>query len=132
MKTNKVKSVFRERDILIYNKTCKFLPKLYHTFQDEEYLYIVMEFVSNGTLLNRISRQGKRGFPKYLIQFLAAQLVLTLEYLQSKNIAHRDIKPSNIMIDEQLYIKLVDFGDAKVVDKYEWLDDNKSDISKIS
>lgn len=59
-------------------------------------------------------------------------MVLAFKYLQSKNIAHRDIKPGNIMIDDHYYIKLIDFGDAKVVDKYEWLDDNKSNRSKLS
>ena len=59
-------------------------------------------------------------------------MVVTLEYLQSKNIAHRDIKPGNIMLDEEFNVKLIDFGDAKVVDKYEWLDDSKSNTSKLS
>ena len=46
-------------------------------------------------------------------------MVLTLEYLQKNKIAHRDIKPGNIMLDEEFYIKLIDFGEAKPVDRYE-------------
>ena len=59
-----------------------------------------------------------------------AQMVLTIEYLKTLNIAHRDIKPGNIMIDENFNIKLIDFGEAKVID--EDLDDRTSTYSKIS
>ena len=38
-----------------------------------------------------------------------------LDYLQKKNIAHRDIKPSNIMIDNNGYLKMIDFGTAKIL-----------------
>lgn len=56
MRTNKVSSVFRERDILIGNKTSPYLPKIFHTFSDEGYLYLVMEYISNGTLQERINQ----------------------------------------------------------------------------
>jgi serine/threonine protein kinase len=50
MRSNKVNTVFRERDILIGNKTSPFLPKIFHTFSDEDYLYLVMEYIKDGTL----------------------------------------------------------------------------------
>ena len=99
-RTNKVNTVFRERDILVKNTTCPFLPKIYHTFADDEYLYIVMEYISQGTLSEKIMVVRDSGFTKEQAQFYAAQLVLTLEYLQSVNVAHRDLKPGNIMLDK--------------------------------
>ena len=63
LKTNKYNSVFRERDILIQNKSCKYLPKIYHTFTDKDNLYIVMEYVSNGELSQLINLYPN-GFPK--------------------------------------------------------------------
>lgn len=50
-----------------------------------------------------------------LSRFYAAQVVLCFEYLHSKDIIYRDLKPENILIDASGYIKLTDFGFAKVV-----------------
>ncbi len=46
-------------------------------------------------------------------------MILTLEYLQEKNVAHRDLKPANVMIGHNNYLKLIDFGEAKIVDNFE-------------
>jgi serine/threonine protein kinase len=62
MKTNKVNSVFRERDILNNNKVCSFLPKLHNAFADEEYLYLVMEYIKNGNLQQMICNECNHGF----------------------------------------------------------------------
>lgn len=60
-----MKAVFRERDILMNAKDCPFLPDIYHTFTDEEYLYIVMEFIDSGSLNEKIaSLEENNGFPK--------------------------------------------------------------------
>ena len=118
-RTGKVNSVFRERDILIQNKKCRYLPRIFHSFMDEEYLYIAMEYVSNGTLINKINFNPEPGLSTDATRFYAAQIIVTLEYLQSQNVCHRDLKPGNIMIDELDYIKIIDFGEAKIIDKYE-------------
>lgn len=56
------------------------MPKLYHTFADEENLYVVLEFISNGTLAEKISHCQGQGYTKDLVQFYAAQIVLALEF----------------------------------------------------
>ena len=58
LKTDKVHSVFRERDLLINNKTCLFLSDLYHTFTDDENLYLVMEYIEGGTLEDFLKKFG--------------------------------------------------------------------------
>lgn len=119
MRTQKVNSVFRERDILTAGIDCKYIPNLYHTFSDEEYLYIVLEYISGGTLSDKLKLVNGFGFGKEQAQFYAAQIVVGLEYLQAQNIAHRDLKPDNIMIQNDQYLKIIDFGEAKIVDAYE-------------
>lgn len=46
-------------------------------------------------------------------------MVNLLEYMQEKNIMHRDLKPLNIMLDKNYNIKLIDFGDAKIMSNTE-------------
>ena len=81
IKHQKVKSVYRERDILLSGKNCFFLPKLHHCFDDAESLYLVMEYIPNGTLEEFIKKHCSYGFKKEIVQFYAAQIILTLEYL---------------------------------------------------
>ncbi|XP_059076413.1 cAMP-dependent protein kinase type 1-like [Cryptomeria japonica] len=50
-------------------------------------------------------------------RFYAAQVLLSFEYLHSRNIIYRDLKPENLLLDEMGYIKVADFGFAKVVDR---------------
>jgi serine/threonine protein kinase len=82
MRTQKVNSVFRERDILTAGTDCKYIPNIYHTFSDEEYLYIVLEYISGGTLSDKLKNISGVGFGREQAQFYAAQLVVGLEYIQ--------------------------------------------------
>ena len=54
-----------------------------------------------------------------LTKIYMAQMVNLLEYMQEKNIMHRDLKPLNIMLDKNYNIKLIDFGDAKIMQNTE-------------
>ena len=51
-----------------------------------------------------------------LIRFYCSQIVSIFEYLHNKNIVYRDLKPENVLIDKDGYLKLTDFGFAKVLD----------------
>lgn len=90
-----------------------FLTKLLGTFQDQRYLYFVLEYVCGGELFTRMKNLGT--FPLSVCQFYIAEIILALEYLHNKNIVYRDLKPENILLDKLGHIKLADFGFAKEV-----------------
>jgi serine/threonine protein kinase len=58
----------------------------------------------------------ERRFSEYKAKFYAAQIALALGYLHESNIIYRDLKPENILFDRNGYIKLADFGLAKITD----------------
>ena len=76
-----------------------------------------MPFVKGGELY-KIKEHFKR-LPMNVIVFYSYQLVLALGYLHDKNYVHRDLKLENVMIQEDGYIKLIDFGLAKELKKDE-------------
>lgn len=82
--------------------------------QDERYLYLVLEYIPGGELFTYLRSVGS--LEEAHAAFYAAQVVLIFEYLHSKNIIYRDLKPENVLIASDGYLKLTDFGFAKVVD----------------
>ena len=81
--------------------------------QDSRFLYIGMEFAAGGELYTYLRSIKK--FPPPQACFYAAQVTLIFEHLHALNVVYRDLKPENIMLDCDGYLKLVDFGFAKVV-----------------
>ena len=72
----------------------------------------MMDFVA-GKDLSSIFYDGGKPFTIEISRFYLMQMVLVLEYLQSKKILHRDIKPPNILVDQYFNVKLCDFGVAR-------------------
>lgn len=64
----------------------------------------------------------------FALRYYAAELVLALEYLHSKNIIHRDLKPENILFDHNFHIVITDFGSAKI----EKTDDQNESNGKLT
>ena len=88
-----------------------FILALHYAFQTKKYLYLVLDYCSNGDLLGLITSQGK--LSESASRFYLAEVILALEYLHSMDILYRDLKPSNILIDSTGNVKLADFGLAK-------------------
>ncbi|KAJ1549928.1 hypothetical protein HK096_009672, partial [Nowakowskiella sp. JEL0078] len=91
----------------------RFMIELFTSFQDEGHLYLVLEFVSGGDMFTHIRKY--RRFEESIARIYAAELVVALEYLHSRNIVYRDLKPENLLIDIKGHIKIADFGFAKKV-----------------
>ena len=94
-----------------------FIVKMVKSLRNKKYCFILMEFVNQANLDKYLSKRRSRR-NVYETQFYIGSILLMLDYLQKKYIAHRDIKPSNIMIDDNGYLKMIDFGTAKVLKDY--------------
>jgi serine/threonine protein kinase len=89
-----------------------FIMGLEYAFQDNQRLYLIMEFVNGGELFFHL-RQVKGGFNEVRSRFYAAEMVLALEYLHKSGVVYRDLKPENVLIDSEGHIRLTDFGLSK-------------------
>lgn len=74
-----------------------------------------MDFERGGEMFNLLKKEKK--FNESRAKFYIGQIVLALEYLHSKSIIYRDLKPENILVSEDGYVKLTDFGLAKIMNK---------------
>jgi CRP-like cAMP-binding protein len=79
--------------------------------QSADSLYFLFEPVLGGTLFTALNKRSQ--FAEKVTRFYAAQIVLVFEYLHSIDIIHRDTKPENLLIGNDGYLKLSDFGLAK-------------------
>jgi len=85
-----------------------------HTFfTHENMLYMVMEYAQGITLKDLIKKKGK--LDEKTSKHIILQILEGVGFAHQKGIVHRDLKPSNIMIDNNLDIKIMDFGIAKVL-----------------
>jgi serine/threonine protein kinase len=88
------------------------IPKLYAYFMEEGEFYLVQEYISGQTLLDRVRTHGL--FTELQVRQLLTDILPTLTYVHSKGMVHRDIKPDNIMLREGSNKPvLIDFGAVK-------------------
>ena len=86
-----------------------FIAKLFEIVKEEEYTYLVMEYVENGNLLDFVNNNGK--LPETQARRYFSQLLSALEYLHNvRFVAHRDLKAENVLLDRNNNIRLIDFG----------------------
>lgn len=130
--------VFCEQTIT-RNLTHPFCIRQYASFQDKYHLYFMFDLMSGGDLMDVLVSEAQvikmrvsqgalkrgcfapqvkvlKGLDEGLARFYVGSIVLALEYLHAHNIVYRDLKPENVFIDTSGYVKLGDFGFAKVLD----------------
>ncbi|GAM22790.1 hypothetical protein SAMD00019534_059650, partial [Acytostelium subglobosum LB1] len=88
-----------------------FIVRLHFAFQNDEYLFMCMDYIPGGELFQHLQKAGR--FPEELAKFYIAEVITSLNYLHSNNIIYRDIKPENILLGADGHIKLTDFGLSK-------------------
>ena len=111
-KKNQILHVRAERDVLSEARL-PWVVELKYSFQDDTYLYLVMEFCAGGDLMSLLI--NKDILSEDEARFYTAELVLCLEAVHKLKCIHRDIKPDNILIEKSGHVKLSDFGLSKKI-----------------
>ncbi|XP_075717216.1 rho-associated protein kinase 2 [Rhinoderma darwinii] len=104
---------WEERDIMAFANS-PWVVQLNCAFQDDKYLYMVMEYMPGGDLVNLMSNYD---VPEKWAKFYTAQVVLALDAIHSMGLIHRDVKPDNMLLDKSGHLKLADFGTCMKMDE---------------
>ncbi|XP_035523024.1 myotonin-protein kinase isoform X2 [Morone saxatilis] len=97
-----------EREVLLRGDR-RWITELHYAFQDDNYLYLVMDYYVGGDLLTLLSKFGDR-IPEDMAQFYLAEMVMAIDCVHRLGYVHRDIKPDNILLTADGHIRLGDFG----------------------
>ncbi|OJJ43973.1 hypothetical protein ASPZODRAFT_72705 [Penicilliopsis zonata CBS 506.65] len=108
VRSESVRNIIRERRMLEHLNH-PFLCNLRYSFQDIEYIYIIVDLMNGGDLRFHISRKC---FTEEAVRFWMAELGCALRYIHSQGIVHRDLKPDNILLDSEGHVHLADFNVA--------------------
>lgn len=113
LRRGQVEHVRAERNLLAeVDSNC--IVKLYCSFQDNEFLYLIMEYLPGGDMMTLLMR--KDTLTEDEAKFYIGEAVLAIESIHKHNYIHRDIKPDNLLLDRHGHLKLSDFGLCKPLD----------------
>jgi len=112
LRRGQVEHVKAERNLLV-EVSSPYVMKLYYSFQDEEFLYLITEYLPGGDMMTLLMRRDT--LTERETQFYIAETVLAIESIHKHSYIHRDIKPDNLLLDKFGHMKLADFGLCKSV-----------------
>jgi calcium-dependent protein kinase len=117
-KLNNVASLKSEIQILIKLDHPNII-KLYEIYENDNYIYLVMELCTGGELFDRIIQKTEQGkqFTEKEVANIFQQMMSAINYCHSNKIVHRDLKPENLLLatqDENSPIKVIDFGMSRI------------------
>jgi len=123
VRKNQVGHVRAERDVLAVADN-PWIVTLHYSFQDDQNLYMVMEFLPGGDLMTLLIREDT--FSEDATRQYMAEMIMAVASVHELGYIHRDLKPDNILLDWDGHLKLSDMGLCKKVDFDEMLHDGSS------
>ena len=112
-KTNiEEKPYFRRELEVMYKIHHPNVVKLFGHFEDNNYCYFIMEYISKGNVYNLITLDKRRQLSTKIVAQIIKDIISAAYFLHNMNppIIHRDIKPENVLLNEGIVAKLTDFG----------------------
>ncbi|CAM9860220.1 unnamed protein product [Scytosiphon promiscuus] len=118
-KSHQSRNIMNEKNILM---ACdhSFILDLLCTYNTANELLMLTELLLGGELWSYIyerhtpiPKTGLGGFPLNVASFFCGCVVLPLQYLHQMSVAYRDLKPENLLLGQDGYLKVIDFGFAK-------------------
>lgn len=103
---------WEERHIMAHAKS-EWIVQLHFAFQDSKYLYMVMDYMPGGDIVNLMSNYD---IPEKWAKFYTMEVVLALDHIHSMGFVHRDVKPDNMLLDKYGHLKMADFGTCMRMD----------------
>eukprot|EP00271_Cylindrocystis_brebissonii_P001377 TRINITY_DN11649_c0_g1_i1.p1 TRINITY_DN11649_c0_g1~~TRINITY_DN11649_c0_g1_i1.p1 ORF type:complete len:547 (+),score=109.43 TRINITY_DN11649_c0_g1_i1:796-2436(+) len=105
------------------NVVCPHVIQLFGTYEDSDYIYVVMELCQGGDLWHSLVTRAT--FTEVDVAKIAQQLLQAVAHCHERRVVHRDLKPDNILLTgtADIYIKVVDFGSAEIVKEGQVLHD---------
>ncbi|KAJ1845241.1 serine/threonine-protein kinase dbf2, partial [Coemansia sp. RSA 2703] len=107
VKLGEVQHILTERDILRTSRS-EWLVRLLYSFQDQNSLYLAMEYVPGGDVRTLLNQNGI--LRHQIARFYIAEMLVAVAALHTFGYFHRDLKPENFLVDATGHVKLTDFG----------------------
>ena len=114
IKNHQAKGVVQEKNIM-QQLHHPFLTNLAQTYQDKQFIFMLLGLVQGGELFSLIHQTSYDGISEKDTKFYASGILEALSHMHRRHIIYRDLKPENVLIDRDGFPVLIDFGFAKHV-----------------